>query len=372
MTDKDEEWERIEVDLRVDRRTAIRTSGALLAGLALLDRQASGAQVRALLTEGRVGGGGKPIVTEGEWAPRRREILAAMQRVMGPLPRRSRLTLDIDVEREEHAGGHLRRKLTYQSARGERVPAWLLIPDRLGEPAPAVLALHQTTEIGKDEAVGLGGLPNLHVGSELAARGYVVLAPDYPTLGEHKIDVYSRGWQSGSMKAIWDNMRGIDLLRSLPEVDGGRIGAIGHSLGGHNALFTAAFDERVRCAVTNCGFTSLARYYGGDLTGWWGPRYMPRVRTEFPTPDRMPFDFHDVLAAIAPRGIYVSAPIHDSNFDVAGVRDVVATVQPLYRRLHASGRLVAVYPDCAHEWPADGRAAAYAWVDRILAPKGRH
>jgi len=288
---------------------------------------------------------------------------------MGPFPgREKRAPLDVRVEREEDAGPFVRRKLTYQSAPGERVPAWLLMPKGLRCPAPAVLALHQTTPHGKDEAAGVAGKRDLMVGSELAERGFVVLAPDYPTLGEHRIDVYSRGWQSASMKAVWDNVRGIDLLQTLPQVDRRRIGAIGHSLGGHNALFTAAFDTRIRCVVTNCGFTAFARYYGGNLAGWAGPRYMPRIRSDFPTPDRMPFDFDDVLAAIAPRAVYVSAPLRDDNFDVQGVREVVDRAAAVFRRMGASRQLQAVYPDCAHEWPDAERRAACEWMEAQLPP----
>ena len=32
---------------------------------------------------------------------------------------------------------------------------------------------------------------------------------------------------------------------------------LGCSLGGHNSLFLAAFDERVALAVTSCGFDSF-------------------------------------------------------------------------------------------------------------------
>jgi len=349
------------------RRAAIGVCSTLLAAIPGLCRGETSLQVRDLLIEQRLDGKWQRIITAKESAKYRREILANMERVMGPLPgREKRSPLDVKVEREETAGSFTRRKLTYQSAPGERVPAWLLIPNRVEKRSPAMLVLHQTTKFGKDEAAGLAGLPNLHLGSELAERGYVVLAPDYPTLGEYEIDVYAHGWQSATMKAIWDNIRGIDLLQLLSEVDGKRIGVIGHSLGGHNSLFTAAFDTRIQCAVTNCGFTSFARYYGGNLTGWWGPRYLPRIKTEFPTPDRMPFDFHDVLGAIAPRAVYVSAPEHDSNFDVTGVRDVVASVEPIYKAFHASDRFKAVYPDCAHDWPPAERMAAYAWVDRQL------
>src|SRR5438477_9043142 len=104
------------------------------------------------------------------------------------------------------------------------------------------------------------------------------------------------------MKAIWDNMRGIDLLESVDEVDRARIGCIGHSLGGHNAMFTAVFDTRIKAIVSNCGFTSFSKYFGGNLKGWSSPRYMPRIATVYEAnPAKMPFDFMEVVAAVAPR-----------------------------------------------------------------------
>ena len=320
------------------------------------------AQVRDLL--GEIPRTDEPV-TMADWDRHKSAVLANMRKVMGPSIGSRKLMLDVRYEREEDAGTYLRKKLTYQSMDGDRVPAWLLIPKGLHGKAPAMLALHQTTQSGKDEVAGLAGLADLHYGAELAERGYVVLAPDYPTLGEHKIDVYPHGWKSCSLKAVCDNIRGIDLLCSLPFVDRRRIGAIGHSLGGHNSLFTAAFDSRIQAVVTNCGFTAFARYYGGNLTGWAGPRYMPRIKSDYPTPDKMPFDFHDVLAAIAPRAIYVSAPLHDSNFEVTGVKEVVASVQPVYDLYYASS-LKAVYPDCAHEWPKPDRAMMYEWLDGNL------
>jgi dienelactone hydrolase len=165
-------------------------------------------------------------------------------------------------------------------------------------------------------------------------------------------------------------MRAIDLLQSLPEVNPERIGCIGHSLGGHNGLFTAVFDERIKAVVTCCGFTSAHKYMGGDLHGWSGPRYMPRVATHYNfLPDKIPFDFHEVLAAIAPRAIFIVAPLHDDNFDVAGVRDVVKVAQPIYKLLGHADRLRVVYPDAAHDFPDAEREQAYKFLDRVLGHK---
>ena len=75
-----------------------------------------------------------------------------------------------------------------------------------------MLCLHQTIAIGKDEPVGLGANPDLDYARELAERGYVAIAPDYPNFGEYKSDVYALGYASASMKAIWNNIRAVDLL----------------------------------------------------------------------------------------------------------------------------------------------------------------
>src|SRR5439155_1124399 len=109
---------------------------------------------------------------------------------------------------------------------------------------------------------------------------------------------------SGSMKAIWNNMRAVDLLQSLPEVDGERIGCIGHSLGGHNTMFTGVFDTRIKAMVSNCGFTSFPKYFGGKLKGWTSARYMPRIATVYELkPEKVPFDFPEVVAALAGSGV---------------------------------------------------------------------
>src|SRR5437588_7907531 len=104
------------------------------------------------------------------------------------------------------------------------------------------------------------------------------------------------------MKAIWNNVRAVDLLQSLSGVDAEKIGCIGHSLGGHNAIFTAAFDTRIKALVSNCGFTTFPKYYGGNLKGWTSDRYMPRIASAYHLkPDAVPFDFTEVIAALAPR-----------------------------------------------------------------------
>ncbi|HID23623.1 MAG TPA: hypothetical protein EYP14_14670, partial [Planctomycetaceae bacterium] len=315
----------------------------------------------------------RPVRTPAEWAIRRAHILANMQLVMGPLPDSSqRVPLDVRVLAEEDTPHYVRRKITFAAEPGDRVPAWLLIPTRLKTPAPGMLCLHPTHKLAKDEVAGRGGRPTRQYGHELALRGYVCLVPDYPSFGESAYDFQAhRGrYASGSMKAVWNNVRAIDLLESLPEVDRDRIGCIGHSLGGHNALFTAVFDLRIKAVVTSCGFTAFHHYYDGNLKGWTKDVYMPRIRDVYQSdPDRMPFDFYEVLAAIAPRAVFINAPDRDANFAVVGVRKVVGKVRAVYALLGASSGLHVIYPPCAHDFPDDVRSEAYAWLDRVLGKR---
>ncbi len=312
-------------------------------------------------------GPARPVQTPADWARRRAHILANMERVMGEFPRRPRPVPRFEVAAEADTGKSLRRLIWYEPEEGDRVPAYLFLPKSPGRHR-AVLALHQTTRIGKAEPAGLGGYVNLHYGQELAERGYVVLAPDYPNFGDYPFDPYAHGYVSATMKGIWNHSRAVDLLASLPEVDSARLGVIGHSLGGHNALFAAAFDERLKAVVTSCGFNSFAKYMGGDLTGWSHRGYMPRVASEYGArADRMPFDFSEVLAAIAPRAVYINAPLGDDNFEVSGVKDAVAAARPVFERIFGAGdRLVAEHPDAGHDFPLPQRMQAYAFLDRRL------
>jgi dienelactone hydrolase len=311
-----------------------------------------------------------PIRSIADWNIRRAHILAHLQSVMGPLPHPARpVPLDVRVLEKVTLGPIVQQKIDYHTDSDiRRVSAYLFLPATGSAKSPAVLCLHQTVKIGKEEPSGLGGKPDLHYALELAQRGYVTLAPDYPSFGEYEYDFNPKqAYASGTMKAIYDNSRAIDLLQSLPDVDRDRIGCIGHSLGGHNAIFTATFDPRIKAVVSNCGFTRFHKYYGGKLKGWSSPRYMPRIASEYGNdPDRVPFDFTEIVAALAPRAFLASSPIHDDNFEVSGVRDVIAAAKPIYALFGKAENLAANYPDCHHAFPPAAREVAYAFLDRHL------
>ncbi|MFN0112874.1 MAG: alpha/beta hydrolase family protein, partial [Blastocatellia bacterium] len=302
------------------------------------------------------------IRTRPDWQQARKQILDGMQLVMGQLPmeklpKAAREPVKFTELGKEDVGAFTRSKIKYLVEEDDWVMAYLLVPKNRKRRAPAMLCLHQTIKIGKGEPAGLGGSANLQYAKELAERGYVCITPDYPYLGENSFDPYKNGYVSCTMKGIVNHMRAVDLLQSLPMVDDKRIGSIGHSLGGHNTLFVAAFDERIKAMVTSCGFTSAKKYYNGDLTGWAGNRYMPLIAEKYDKdPARIPFDFPELLVSLAPRPLFINAPLRDGNFEVSGVRDCVAAALPVYDKIfNAKDKLIAVYPDSGHDFPSDVR-----------------
>lgn len=310
------------------------------------------------------------IKTRTDWLRARKQILDGMQLVMGTLPTGKRAKVEFTETEREELPAFTRTKIRYFVERDDWVSAYLLVPRNLQRRTAAMLCLHQTIKIGKAEPAGLGGSPNLQYAKELAERGYVCIAPDYPYLGENSFDPYKNGYVSCTMKGIVNHMRAVDLLQSLPMVDGKRIGSIGHSLGGHNTLFVAAFDPRIKVMVTSCGFTAAKKYYNGDLAGWAGIRYMPLIAEKYgKDPARIPFDFPELLVALAPRPLFINAPLHDTNFEVSGVRDCVEAAMPVYDKIFkAKDRLVVAYPDAGHDFPAEIRQQVWQFLDRWLRP----
>ena len=320
-----------------------------------------------------------------DWQSRRAEIIAGMESIMGAYPSEHRGgELAPKIIEEVDAGSYVRRLITYQAEPGSRTPAYLCIPKVLLQPgqqkrAPAVLCLHPTDDqIGHKVVVGLGGRPGRQYAAELAELGYVTIAPAYPIMAEYQPDLEALGYQSGTMKAIWDNSRALDLLESLAFVDHTNgFGAIGHSLGGHNAIFTAVFDARIKVLVSSCGFDSFLDYYGGEQSnwaagrGWCQTRYMPRLADFHGRLDDIPFDFHELLGALAPRRVFVCAPLHDTNFRWQSVDRCIAAAKPVYRLLGGVDRLSVVHPDCDHNFPEETRIEAYRVIDSVLKPTTR-
>lgn len=318
----------------------------------------------------------KPVKTRQDWARRVEHIRANMEVVMGRLPERSEPPLDMETGEPTRLQHYSRQHVTFVVEGGDRLPGWLLVPHKASEQArcPGMICLPGSSAPGKDIPAGLTSSADRAYAHELAERGFVCLVLDYPLLhtAEYKTDPYEHKYDSATMKGIVNHRRGVDLLQSLAYVDVDAIGVIGHSLGGHNALFLAVFDARVKAIVSSCGFNVFAKHNHGDVRAWSSKYYMPRIKTVYgDDPAKIPFDFTEVLAALAPRPVFANAPLHDApDFEVSGVRDCFMAALPVYRNIfQAADRLVARHPDAGHAFPVAERQAAYEFLDRHLRPQ---
>ncbi|MGI8782296.1 MAG: alpha/beta hydrolase family protein [Acidobacteriota bacterium] len=319
-----------------------------------------------------------PVKTTQDWLQRRAEILRGMQTVMGKLPGNAkRRPLDMKVEEEVDCGTYVRRLITYSSEPGSRVPAYLCIPKAVLESkdrkTPAILCLHGTDNVvGHGVVVGVGGKPNRQYASELAERGYVTLAPNYPLLAKYQPEVKALGWESGTLKAVWDNIRGLDLLETLPYVKPREFGAIGHSLGGHNSVYTSVFDDRIKAVVSSCGLDSYLDYYAGKEAnwypekGWCQTRYMPKLAEYRGRLEEIPFDFHAMIGALAPRRVLIIAPTRDHNFEAKSVDRIARAAGKVFKLYGHPERLQIEHPDCEHDFPNEMREKAYKLFDEVL------
>jgi dienelactone hydrolase len=323
-------------------------------------------------------GAPQQVRTVADWAKRRAEIARGVEAVMGKLPgveKRGKLEPK-EEEAEVDCGTYVRRLVTYASEPNSRVPAYLLVPKAVlkgDKKAPAALCLHGTDNtVGHGTVVGLGKRANRSYASELAERGYVCLAPSYPLLANYQPDVKKLGWESGTLKAVWDNMRGLDYLESLPFVNAKGFGAIGHSLGGHNSVFTAFHDERIKVVVTSCGLDSFLDYYSGKEEnwqperGWCQTRYMLKLASYKGKLADIPFDFHELLGGLAPRDVLIVAPKEDSNFKAASVDRVAKAAAAVYKLHGKPDKLRVEHPDGGHDFPPAMRELAYKLFDAVL------
>ncbi len=243
---------------------------------------------------------GQAITTRDGWERQRQIIRDAWLRFLGPMPE-PRPPVKLEVLRTESCGATTRQLVRYEGEPGLFVEGYLLLPNgssHAEKKRPGIVALHPTTTATIDETAGVSGPESKHIGLKLANRGFVVFCPrcflwqDVSSLDEAVRRHRERHPQSlGMAKMLYDAMRGVDVLESLPDVDRNRIGAVGHSLGAKETLYLAACDERVKVAVASEGGI------GFRSTNWDAPWYLGEAIRD----ESFPLNHHQLLGLIAPR-----------------------------------------------------------------------
>jgi hypothetical protein len=300
----------------------------------------------------------------GSWERRRAEIRGAWERLLGPMP--DRVPPAVEVLSREELADHTRLLLRYRNDAASTNDAYLLVPKGARGRLPGVVCLHPTSKTHIGDPVGLSNRESVHHALHLVRRGYVCLAPR-----NYLWAVDGRGWKAsadavkrrgpyttGMAKMLFDATRAVDVLADRPEVDAARIGAIGHSLGGKEALYLAAFDGRVVASVSCEGGVGLG------MSNWDADHYFGDAvrRPGFAR------DHEEVLALVAPRAILV---IGGESADGKRSWPYVEAALPVWRLYGAESRVGLLRHTDGHHFPAPGpdRERTYRWLDRWLKPQ---
>lgn len=316
-----------------------------------------------------------------EWIEHKKEIRKQYLKLIRDEFKPKKPALELQFHDTVIVDGVYRRQLiSYQVEKDERAHAFLGVPLNLRGPAPAIVALHGTYAYGKKRAAGLIDNPDKAYLDHLCRRGYVVIAPDHFVAG-HRIPqegpydttaFYKKHPQWTAVgKFTYEHSIAIDVLESLKEVNPDKIGALGHSLGGHGTMFLAAYDERVQAAAGNCSASFFRQ--NSKVEAWSRDRwyvYFKHIRPGLLEGKLPPIDFHEIMALIAPRAFLDLSGLNDGDpltqrqrvlmlLKVMDVYELEKAPQNFAFYVHGKGHSVA------HE----SRELMYGWMDTHLKPR---
>lgn len=310
-----------------------------------------------------------------EWLPVRENIEAAVRDVIGELDT-ERVELQMKTLDEMSFPGYVRRRVNYFVDEWERVTAWLFVPEGRDE-VPGILCCHGAVAFGKDEPAGVRGNSTLAIARRYAEMGYVTIAPDSITCGERQ----SHGLQAMDTKSFYkdnpkrsvlgkmlqDHTYALEAMCDLKRVDPARLGVIGHGLGGTNALLLSAFDQRVQCCVSSCGFT---RFQDDKNPERWasdnGFVQLPKLR-EAIQKKAFAFDWEHLLALIAPTPHLVITATNDEVLsNPKSCEKSVKSAKTMYKFLGAADALVQYTHTGGHSLTPQALEQADDWFERWL------
>jgi dienelactone hydrolase len=183
----------------------------------------------------------------------------------------------------------------------------------------------------------------------LARTGYAIFAFDQIGNGARISEVrdFYRRYPRWSLlgKTVQDIRAAVDALERHPRVDAKQIFLLGYATGGMAALHAAALDERIAGVVSVAGFTPMRLDTPDKGTGgvarWsrWLP-WLPRLGAFVGYEARIPYDYHEVLALVAPRPVLVITPRIDYQSTYDDLKLCVEQARRVYTLLGAPQGLV--------------------------------
>ncbi len=294
------------------------------------------------------------------WRGARIALVREWSTILGPSPIVPHEEM-LETIAEDRKDGVVRKLVRYLVEPETAVEAYLLLPEKRTGRLPGVVVFHSTIDYNIRQPAGLEGPSDKYIGLALAKRGFVTLCPRcfiYDYGGKRfqgAVDLLKElhpGW-TGMGKMLYDGQRALDVLESLPEVDRNRLGAIGHSLGAKEALYLAAFDNRIKAAVSSEGGVGLS--FSNWEAGWY-------LGDQIKRPD-FRHDHHELLALCAPRPFLL---IGGDSADGKRSQPYIEAARTVYKLYDKPDEIKLLNHGKGHEFPEEAQVAAWEWLERTL------
>jgi dienelactone hydrolase len=307
-------------------------------------------------------------------------------------------------------GDYVEEHVVFSTTPDLRIPASVLIPKKRNGKAPAIVALHdhggfylwgrEKIVQGEDEHPALRAFKQRaydgkSIASELAHRGFVVIAIDMFYWGERRmiLDDDPNDWRNrlstiplervaafnrraGESEPLvgrtiyaagftwpgvmfWDDLRTVDYLVTRPEVDPNRIGCVGLSVGGLRSCHLAALDDRIKAAVVVGWMTSFPTQLKNRIRHTIGhTKLVPGLMRQM--------DYPDVAALAMPAALLVINGSRDTLFEPAGVQASFTKLAHCYKKAGVPEKLRTRLYDTPHEFNTEMQTEAWDWLKRWI------
>jgi hypothetical protein len=293
------------------------------------------------------------FATAEAWKPRAQYLRDHVLASAGLLPMPERAPLKPVVFDEVAHADYTVAKVYFESLPGFFVTGNLYRPVGAG-PFPAILSPHGHWTYGRLENTAVNSGPGRAIG--LARQGFVVFTHDMVGYGDSRQLPHTFGGRRENLWGLslgglqlWNGIRALDFLETLPYVRRDGFGVTGESGGGTQTFLLGAVDQRVAVAAP-VNMISL-HMQGGCLC-----ENMPGLRLDT--------NNVEIAATIAPRPLLMVSATGDWTAETLEVE--YPAMQSLYALMGAGAKVKAVRFTAEHNYNKDSREAMYAWMARWL------
>jgi dienelactone hydrolase len=298
------------------------------------------------------------------WEARKLKIRAQLWALLGDMP--PLFTPHVRIIKTMQHEGYRLEHFAFDNGADATVYGYMLIPDNLNTPAPAVLYCHLhggKYHLGKEQIVTPLESSGYADGIELGRRGYIVLAIDAYAFGERQQQGPLGAEESGREtehslfkhflwqgKTLWgmmvrDDLLALNYLITHPQVDSRRIGVTGMSLGGSRATWLSALDDRFKVTIP---VAQMTRYADFAATGKYHHHsfyyYVPGAL-------KAGFDMEHIVSLTAPRYQRILIGNADPLSPFSGVQTIETHTRQIYSLYDAAANFDSIiYDGIAHKY----------------------